>query len=117
MEEELVSVDLIIDWLQKQVKERIPIPPHIWLDAVQKMNVLLGEEQAKLFDYQQEVAKLKNLLLDDPETSVAKAKIRVEATEEYKKSKMQEAKISRVIEMIRIGKLQARMSNEEIKNY
>ncbi len=117
MEEKLVSIDLILGWIQKQIENKNPIDPHTWLDACQKMMVLLSEEREKLFTYQQEVAQLRNLLLDDPDMSVAKAKSRIEATEEYKKARRQEAKINDILEMVRISKLQARMAKEEINNY
>lgn len=112
----LVSTDLILEWLKKAVQERRPIDPHTWVEASLKMNVLISDEHAKLYDLQQEVAKLKMLRIESGD-SVARAKVYVETTEEYKNMKKQEAKIEQIQENIRISKLQARLSQDEIKNY
>ena len=49
--------------------------------------------------------------------SMAEATVFVEGTDLYRTMRLQEAKIDQVNEMIRIAKLQARLSNDEIKNY
>lgn len=112
--ETLVTVDSIIAWFTEQVEQKNPIDPSTWVDGAQKLNVLIQGEQEKLFDMEQDVAKLRNLLLDSDE-SVAHAKSRIEATEEYKNARKQKAKVDRVIEMIRIAKLQSRTASEMLR--
>jgi len=112
--EDLVTIDTIINWLTKQVQEKNPVGPDVWLDAAQKITVLLQEEQEKLFTLEQEVARLRNLLLDSDE-SVAHAKSRIEATEEYKNARRQKAKIEKCLELVRIAKLQSRMASEVLR--
>lgn len=113
--DKLVTIDKIIDWLTEQVEQKLPIDPHLWLEASQKMNVLLQGEQENLFTIEQEVSLLRKTLLEEGKT-VAYAKVMVESTNEFKQMKIQKAKIDRCLEMIRIAKLQARLSNEEYKS-
>lgn len=113
--DKLVTIDKIIDWLIEQVEKKLPIDPHLWLEASQKMNVLLQGEQEKLFLIEQEVSLLRKTLLEGGKT-VAYSKVMVESTNEFKQMKIQKAKIDRCLEMIRIAKLQARLSYEEYKS-
>lgn len=114
--ENLVTIDLILNWLKESVQEKRPIDAHIWVQASLKMNVLIGDENSKLFDLQQEVARLKILRIESGD-SVAKAKVYVEATNEYKAMKKQEAKIDQIQEAIRIAKIQARLADTEMRQY
>ncbi len=83
--EDIVSTDGIINWLKEKVEKHVPIPPGVWLDAAQKLNVLLGDEHKLLFQLQQIVAKYKLQLLNSQESiNVSEAKMRVEATDEYR---------------------------------
>ncbi len=112
-----VTTDTIISYLQDCVEQKIQLAPSTWLDAAQKLNVLLGDEQDLLFDLQQKVAQLKiDYLQDDEKRNVSRAKMYVEATEDYRKAKQQAAKIERIEEFIRIAKIQARMKDNEYRN-
>lgn len=111
-----VTTDTIIGWLQEQVEKRVPVPPNEWLDAALKLTVLVGGEHEKLFTLQQEVSKLKSECLTKGDT-VAKAKVIVEASDVFKSMLTQKAKIDKIQEIVRISKIQARMSNDEIKSY
>ncbi len=112
--DKLVTIDKIIDWLTDQVEKKQPIDSHTWLEASQKMNVLLQEEQEKLFGLEQEVSLLRKVLLEEGKT-VSYAKVMIESTNEFKQMKIQKAKIDRCLEMVRIAKLQARLSQEVFK--
>lgn len=108
---DLITIETITGWLTEQVKSKSPIDPGTWVDAAAKINMLLQDEQEKLFEMEQEVAKIRNIAIESGET-VSRAKSRVEATDEYKNARKQKAKIERAIEAIRISKLQARMSSD-----
>lgn len=112
---ELVTVDTITGWIKEQVENKQPINPSLWVEASMKLNVLLGDEQNKLFDIQQQVADLRKLRIESGDT-VSKAKVYIEATNEYKDMCKQRAKIERAVEMIRIAKLMSRMSLDEIRS-
>ncbi len=115
---EKVTVDTILNWLQESVENKRVIDAHTWTDACQKLNVLLSDEHDKLYDLQQKVAQEKVKLLDSiPKPPVIEAKTRVEASELYKGMKVQEAKIKRCEEAIRIAKIQARLKDNELRNY
>lgn len=110
----IVTTDVIIGYLQDRVEQKLPIAPSAWVEAATKLNVLLGDETDKLLDLQQKVADLKiTYLTGDEKRVVSKAKMFVEATDIYKDMKRQEAKIDRIIEFIRLAKVQARMRDSE----
>lgn len=111
---ELITTDTIINWITEQVETKQTIDPNTFFDAAVKLNVLLGDEQEKLFRFQQECAKLKGEYILDGK-SVAMAKVLVEATDSYREMLNQKAKIERVIETIRIAKLSARIRYEEYR--
>lgn len=112
---ELVTTDTIISFLQERVTNKEPIAPNMWMDAAMKLNVLLGDESDILFDLQQKVAeqKIKYSLSNDGKRNVSQAKMLIEATDIYKQMRKQEAKIERIIEFIRLSKVQARMHDAE----
>ena|ERR1017187_6027293 len=109
--DELITIDTITSWLLKQVQEKNPIHAAVWLDASQKINVLLQNEQEKLFELEQDIAEKRNMLLEDNQ-SVAKARSKIEELDIYKEARIQKAKIERAIELIRIAKLQSRMASD-----
>ncbi len=111
MDDTLITIDTITNWLLKQVQEKNPVHASTWLDAAQKIVVLLQTEQEKLFDLEQDIAIRRNVLLESGE-SVAKAKSKVEELEAYKDARKQKAKIDRAIELIRVSKLQSRMASD-----
>lgn len=114
--EDKVTTDTILEALKGWVENKTPIAPHLWIDACSKLNILKGDEVKILFDLQQKVALRKVALIENGD-SVAKAKAKTDASEEYKNFKIQEAKIEMIEESIRIAKIQARMNNEEIRGY
>lgn len=103
------TVDSIMGSLKIMAAEKRQLNPEIWLDAAEKLVVLLGDEHDKLFTLQQKVSETKVGFIDS-DKSVAEAKIRTEATEEYKEMLSQKAKCVRVEEFIRLAKIQARMA-------
>lgn len=112
----MITIDTILNQIKKWVQDKTPIAPNIWIDASAKLNILISEEHDKLFDLQQVIAKMKVAWIADGDT-VAKAKSKVEAEDLYRDMCKQRAKIEMIEEMIRISKLQARMKNDEVRNY
>jgi hypothetical protein len=114
--ENLVSVKSIVEYLEGNIKKKIPMSPDLYVEAAAKLNVLLSDEHEKLFDLQQKVAQMKAEIVERGETS-AKATILVEATDKYRELQSQKAFIGRIVEFIRISKLQARMKQDEFRGY
>jgi len=110
-----VTVDVILDTLQEWVEGKHPIGASTWLDAAAKLIVLIGHEQEELFLLEQKIAQ-KKLEFVEAGDSVAKAKVRIEGLDEFVESRKLEAKIDRVTELVRISKLQARMSDDNLQN-
>lgn len=111
-----VTTDSILEWLKEQIESKVPISPHTWLDASLKLNLLLQDESSKLYMAEQECAKMRAELVEKGKTA-ASAKITIEASNEYRYAREQKAKIDRVVEAIRLAKVQARIANDELKGY
>ena len=111
---DIVTIERIMGYFQEAVEKKEPMSPSLWVDAAGKLTVLLGDENDKLFDMQQEVAQLKvtRIGLGD---SVAKAEATIRATDSYKYFCKQKARIEQVLEFIRVAKLRARITETEFK--
>ncbi len=114
---ELVTVDTILNWLQEKIENKEPVAPGVYVEAAQKLNVLLSDEHARLFDLQQKVAQLKTDLIKFDGKSVAQSKTFIEATDTYREMQTQKAKIGRIEEFIRIAKISARLKDNEMRGY
>lgn len=115
MEEELTTVDTILDFIKDRIEKKIPVSPSLYVDAAAKLNVLLSDEHATLFDWQKKIAEMKVAHIDQEMTN-AEAETRVKASEDYRQYCLQKAKIERIEEFIRISKLQARLKDNEYRN-
>lgn len=113
---EKVTTETILSALKMWVEEKQPIGPDVWIDACSKLNILLGDEQALLYELQQDVAKLKVIHIEEGD-SVAKAQVKIEASNLYRNMQIQKGKIERIIEQIKIAKIQSRMSSDERRGY
>lgn len=112
-----ITCDSIVSWLQSQIEQKLPISPHVWVESAEKLNVLVADESDKLYDLAQKVAQTKVEYITS-KMSVSEAKARVEATDEYREMCKQKAKIERIFEHIRLAKIRARATQDEIRgNY
>lgn len=118
MTDKLVTTDVIIGHLKNKIENKEPLSPGIYIDAAEKLNVLLSDEHDKLFTQQQKIAEMKVTFLEaDPKRNVSMAKLLTEATNEYREMQIQKAKIGRIEEMIRLAKIQAKMKETEFRGY
>jgi hypothetical protein len=106
--EKLVSVDSIIEWLKEQIENKHPVDAHTWVNAAQRLTVLLEEEHDTLFTLDQLVAQKRVKLLEEGFTATS-AKMHVEASDEYREARKMKARIGRIEELVRLSKVQARM--------
>lgn len=107
--ENIITADTILDFLVSAVESKRMLNPELWLDSAAKLNVLIGKERITLEDMRQVVAKKKlEYLTSTEKRNVSEAKLRVEATDEYRDMKKQEAKCDQIEEFIRVAKIQAR---------
>lgn len=106
----------VSDALKTAILNNQVIGPHEFIDAAQKMNSLLGDEHAKLYDLQQKVAQMKAELIANGDKATT-ATIKVDASDTYKEFCLQKAYIGRIEEHIRLAKLQSRLASEEAKGY
>ena len=119
MNEELVTVDTILDAFKEWVENKQSIDAHLWVDSARKLVVLVGEEQNKLFDLEHSLAQFRVGLIENgiegKKLSMAEVKLRSEASPIYKEIQQLKAKIARVYEHVRIAKLQARLADSEMR--
>ncbi len=90
--------------MKEAVEQNKAIGPSEWVRAAAKLNVLRGDEDNLLWDLHQKIAVQKVKLISEGST-VASAKAQVDATDDYRDFKKQQAKIEMVVEFIRIAKV------------
>lgn len=115
MDDNLVNADLILNWVQKQVESRHPIDPGLWIDISVKLNILKSDEDDKVAELSQKIAKKKVEYLKE-DKNVSRANLMVEASDDYRELLKQKAKIERIEETIRLSKVQAKLASESYKN-
>lgn len=114
---ELVTVNTIIGYLKDAVENKIVVRPSVWIDAAQKLVILMGDETDLLFEMQRKIADIKITMMNGQEKiNVSEVKLRIEAQPEWVLMRKQEAKIKQIEEFIRICKIQARMKDSEYRN-
>jgi len=101
-----IDTDVILNSLQECVeKGKAQFDAHFWIGTAMKLNLLLGTEQDILWNAKQEVAKMKLDIFNKQEKrNVAAANLEIETSEVYKKMRIQEDKVGRVEEFVRISK-------------
>lgn len=105
----MTSLEIINSLVQK-VQNREYISPKEYVDSAFSLNLLALDEQRKLRDLQQAVAREKNKILkEQTKKNVALADSEIEELETYKSMKNQEDLVDRIIEQIRISKLQSNL--------
>lgn len=105
---ELITADKILGVLKDHIEAGKKIPQDKWLDAAFALNVLLLDEVEKLENLRLELAKYKVGILELQEKkNVSWAEMTASATDLHKQSKIQEAKVEQIKEMIRIAKKNA----------
>ncbi len=109
-----VTTDLILDTLEKWVEEKQAVSPHTWVDACLKLQVLMDREHDKFYYLFQKVAQIKESYMKEGDTH-ARARVKVEGSDTYREMKMQEAKIKKIEEMVRLAKIKARLTDEEYR--
>lgn len=103
------TTDTILEYFSEVAREKKQLNPKHWMDAAMKLNVLLIDEEKKLQDLRRQVAEIKLKYLEGmKKKSVAEAEMRAEVTPEYHDMRLQEMKVSRAEEFVRLAKLNSR---------
>ncbi len=110
------TIDSILENFEAMAERKGSLDANVWLTGCAKIVALIGAEQDRFYELEHQVASKKNNLMVIPEMTSSKAKIVAEAMPEFLESKKLKAKIDRCFEMVRIGKIMARMSQEEYKS-
>ena len=105
---ELITADTILDFLKDAVESKRVLNPNMWLEAAFKLTVLTADEHTKLEDLRQEVARFKlEIMKTQEKRNVAAAELETEASDLYRQMKLQEHKVDRIEELVRIAKANA----------
>lgn len=109
MEQPIVKTDTILSFLKGAVETKKTLNPEIWMDAAFKLNVLLSDEHDLMEEMRQDVAiKKLHILQSQDKRNVAAADLEIEATDEYRLMRLQEHKVDRIEEFIKIAKKNAK---------
>lgn len=105
---EKVTSDTILDFLKEAVESKKLIPPSLWLETGLKLNLLLADEHIDLENMRSLVSNKKlNILKGQDKKNVAAAELEIEASDEYRVMRIQEHRVDRIEEFIRLAKKQA----------
>lgn len=99
---EPTTIDTILDYVEDKVAHHIPFSPSAFLDLAHRMTALMGNLDDSLIDARMKVNKQMMALVETG--SVAKAKVIVEASDEFREYLKLEAKRERAAEFIRLAK-------------
>lgn len=103
-----VNTDTILDFLKQAVESNKSIPSELWITTALNLNLLLGDEHIDLENYRSLVSSKKLAILQAQEKrNVAAAELEIEASEEYRQMRLQEHRVDRIEEFIRLAKKQA----------
>ena len=102
----------IIQEFTKMVSERTIIDPAYWMTAATFLNVLIGEEQTKLFEAEQAYTKKALFYVGEGDTN-AVAEKKAKMTDEFITFKKQQAFCKQIDEFIRLAKKQATISYDQ----
>lgn len=108
MPETKITATYIFNKMQEFVEQKIPVSREAWMEVAFKLDILRIDE-AKLYNtMRQSVAKMKNEIYDAQEKkNVAAVEMKIEASDEYRLMRDQEALIYSIDEMIRVAKKSA----------
>lgn len=100
-----ITADTILDWAREQVESKNMPSREVWLDIAFRLNLLKVEEAQLLNKMRQSVAQKKlEVMRGQDKRNVAAAELEVEATDEYRFMRDQEAKLETISEFVRIAK-------------
>lgn len=111
--EDFVTSEEVLNWLKSQAKSGKPIPPDLYLRAAVSLNLLKSDDNDRLIELEHELAVRRANYVNEGGTSAA-AKINLEADPLFKEVQKLKAKMKQVEEAIRLGKLAARLKNDEL---
>lgn len=102
----------IIEAFTKMVSENQPITSEYWMQAALYLNVLIGQEQATLFELEQAYTKVAMEWIEKGDSNaVAEKKAKLSpAFLDYKK---QQAFVKQIEEFVRLAKKNATINNEQ----
>jgi hypothetical protein len=102
MNDDLTTVDKILEYVEDKVEHKIPFSPGAYLDLAQKMTSLMGNLDDELIQAKMKVNRRMAELCK--EESVAKAKMVIQAEPEYEVYLRLDAKRKQAEEFIRLAK-------------
>jgi hypothetical protein len=109
-----ITTSTIISQMHIMVEDKQPIHPSWWVDAAAKLNVLIGDDNNRLYELQSKLAKLKADYISQGETSAA-ANIRIEAEDDFLEMQKQKGRIKQIEEFIRIAKIRSKLEDAQFK--
>lgn len=112
---EQTTVDSIITYFNTCVAEKKPISPQLWIEGASRLNVLKGNEYDKLFELEQECAKMEANYLEQDMTS-ARAKTFVKSSDKWRECQKQKARVKILEDFILLSKKNASLTMEAMRN-
>ncbi len=104
----MVDADTILNWLKGMIESKKPIPHEAWIDAGFKLVILLEDEHLEMENLRAIVAGKKLKIYQSQEKkNVAACDMEIEAEESYRNMRLQEHRVARIEEYIKLCKKNA----------
>lgn len=110
---EKITPELIINTMASWIEEKKSIPPSLFLESANKLNILRGDLDDRFYALEHNLAVEKANLLGIAEMTSAKAESLIKAKPEYMEMRKLSAKIKQVEEFIRLAKKMATLKDLE----
>lgn len=109
----IYTADSVLAEIENNVRTEANLAPTSWIQDAMKLTALMGGESKTLFTLQQKLAQKQTEIIESGK-SVAFSEVALRATDIWVDMKVQEAKISRIEEMVRLAKVRARIDSSEM---
>ena len=106
----MVTIDTILNWFQEQIEQKIPVSAGMYLEAAQKMIVLLANIDDEIVEKELTVNRQIADMIESGD-SVSAAKIKVKALNDYADLQRLIAKKERAKGFIQISKKRVELQN------
>jgi len=110
---EQITADSIITLLQSLIKGRVPLAPDRFVNAGIMLTAFLGIENDKYAELYQKAHRIQYEVIQEGKTA-SEAEAKMKASQEYAELLRQKGKCEQIMEMIRLAKIRATLTDKEI---
>lgn len=109
----IYTVDSVLAEIEENVRREANLAPTKWVQDAMSLTALMGDASKELYELQQKLSQ-KQVEIIESGKSVAFSEVVLKTTDIWLKMKIQEAKINKIEELVRLAKVRARIDSSEM---